>query len=95
MSDSPDSSHSPSQDQTGPSTLDQVAPGESAVITSFLSDDPAFLRFRELGLLSGTLVQVIRHAPLGDPIEVSVRGTLLSIRAHEAREISVEPAALA
>ena len=47
-------------------------------------------RLLELGLLPGTPIEVVRRAPLGDPIELSVRGYRLSIRADEARAIAVE-----
>jgi ferrous iron transport protein A len=47
------------------------------------------LRLLELGLLPGTAVQVVRVAPMGDPIEVRVRGYALSIRRAEARSVRV------
>lgn len=47
-------------------------------------------RLMELGVLPGTKVTVVRVAPLGDPIELSVRGCMLSIRKEEARCIEVE-----
>lgn len=48
-------------------------------------------RLLELGLLPGTLIRKEKVAPLGDPIELSVRGTRLSIRRAEARGIEVTP----
>lgn len=71
-------------------TLGDLQPGEKAVIKRFLSEDSAFLRFRELGLLPGTPVVLVRRAPLGDPIEFNVRGSLLSVRQHEAVQIEIE-----
>ena len=71
-------------------TLSQLKAGEEAVISGFLSDDPALRRFREMGLLSGTAISVVRRAPLGDPIEISVRGSLLTIRNEQAALIAVE-----
>jgi ferrous iron transport protein A len=71
-------------------SLASLKPGSSAVIKGFFSDDNAFMRFRELGLLPGTTIKVIRRAPLGDPIEISVRGSLLSVRDHEARFIEIQ-----
>jgi Fe2+ transport system protein FeoA len=47
-------------------------------------------RLLELGLLPGTQIEVVRRAPLGDPIELRLRGYRLSIRADEARAIHVE-----
>jgi Fe2+ transport system protein FeoA len=53
--------------------------------------EPAFRRrIMELGVLRGTRVELVRVAPLGDPLELRVRGCALSIRRDEARAISVE-----
>jgi Fe2+ transport system protein FeoA len=49
------------------------------------------LRLMELGIVPGTRVRKVRVAPLGDPIELAVRGGRLSIRAHEAEAIELEP----
>jgi Fe2+ transport system protein FeoA len=46
-------------------------------------------RLMELGLVPGTVVEVIRVAPLGDPVELRVRGCELSIRKSEARSVTV------
>jgi Fe2+ transport system protein FeoA len=46
-------------------------------------------RLREMGLIEGTRVQVVRRAPLGDPIEIGVRGSMLSVRRVEAERIEV------
>ena len=47
-------------------------------------------RLMELGLIPGIKVEVLRIAPFGDPMELSVRGCNLSIRAAEAREVEVQ-----
>jgi ferrous iron transport protein A len=49
-------------------------------------------RVMEMGLLSGTRVELVRFAPLGDPVEIKVRGYNLSLRKHEAEQIWVRPA---
>ena len=46
-------------------------------------------RLMEMGLLVGTPVELIRFAPLGDPIEIKVRGYHLTLRKHEAEQIWV------
>ncbi len=71
-----------------------VIAGSSAVIASYPQAGPAFTRLREMGLLPGTRVTLVRIAPLGDPIEIQVRGYRLSLRKAEAAqvEITVEPA---
>jgi ferrous iron transport protein A len=49
-------------------------------------------RLLEMGLLVGTPVQLVRFAPLGDPLEIKVRGYHLTLRRHEAEQIWVQPA---
>ena len=46
-------------------------------------------RLMEFGLVPGTAVEVIRVAPLGDPVQLMVRGCRLSIRRAEAAEVTV------
>ena len=48
-------------------------------------------RLLEMGLLVGTSIELIRFAPLGDPVEIKVRGYHLSLRKHEAEQIWVQP----
>jgi Fe2+ transport system protein FeoA len=70
-------------------TLGDVANGVP-VRVSHVGGERAFRRrMMELGLLPGTRVTVVRVAPLGDPLELSVRGCRLSIRRDEARCVSV------
>lgn len=49
-----------------------------------------FLRLREMGVLPGTNVKLLRVAPLGDPLEIQIRGYNLSLRRAEAAAIEVE-----
>ena len=64
------------------------------MIASIPSGDTSMTRLRELGLLPGTTIKIIRRAPLGDPIEISVRGSLISLRANEAKLIEMRPVEL-
>ena len=47
-------------------------------------------RLLEMGLLIGTSIEVVRYAPLGDPVELKVRGYNLSLRKHEAEQIWIQ-----
>ena len=47
-------------------------------------------RFMDMGITQGTVVQVVKIAPLGDPIELLIRGYNLSIRKEDAKQIDVE-----
>jgi ferrous iron transport protein A len=53
-------------------------------------DPEALRRLMEMGLMRGTAVEVVRRAPLGDPLEVKVRGFMLTLRRSEAEHIEVE-----
>lgn len=70
--------------------LDEVLPGCACVVVSIDGDPQVARRLMELGLVPGTRVEVIRRAPLGDPVELRVRRTHLSIRRTEAERVHVE-----
>ena len=71
--------------------LDQLPAGRSGLILTVGGDPSIARRLMELGLVPGTHVQLLRLAPLGDPIELSVRGVHLSVRRSEAAQIYVSP----
>lgn len=70
--------------------LSELPPGTSAIVREFPKDGAAFLRLREMGLLAGTPITLVRAAPLGDPLEIKVRGYHLTLRKSEAEHIVVE-----
>ncbi|MEK9863024.1 MAG: FeoA family protein [Limisphaerales bacterium] len=72
--------------------LSDLEQGVAALIDRIPSGDAAMTRLRELGILPGTAITVVRRAPLGDPIEIAVRGSLISLREREAIQIQVRPA---
>ena len=72
-------------------TLDRLAPGESGTVSRVEGDPAIARRLMELGLVPGTPVAMVRSAPLGDPLELTVRGVHLSLRRSEARSIHVTP----
>jgi Fe2+ transport system protein FeoA len=71
-------------------TLDQVEIGRTIRVTAVGGDETLRRRLLEMGLVPGTVVRVLRRAPLGDPIEVSAHGYLLSLRVGEARHVTAE-----
>lgn len=71
-------------------TLDSLQPGDRARVISLDGDDADTERLMEMGVVEGTEIQVVRFAPLGDPIEVVARGTHFSLRRVEAQSVSVE-----
>ncbi|MBZ0137040.1 MAG: ferrous iron transport protein A [Planctomycetes bacterium] len=71
-------------------TLDKLPIGATATVTNVQGDPQLQQRILEMGVLPGVQVQVVRYAPLGDPIEIKVMGYSLSLRKAEAKHISVE-----
>ena len=71
-------------------TLDQLCPGKTGTVTSLAGRGSYRKRLMEMGLSPGTDFEVLRIAPLGDPVEVKVRGYLLSLRKSEAALIKVK-----
>ncbi|MEO7413664.1 MAG: FeoA family protein [Opitutaceae bacterium] len=73
--------------------LSQLSVGASATVREFPNAGVATLRLREMGVLPGTAVTLVRTAPLGDPLEIKVRGYHLTLRKSEAEHVLVEPTA--
>ncbi len=71
-------------------TLNSLQPGERGTIAR-LTTTAVNVRRRllEMGLIKGTPVEMIRFAPMGDPIEVRIKGYRLSIRREEAESVLV------
>ena len=70
--------------------LSLVKKGQKAVIERF-TDFEVSLKLLEMGCIPGETVEVIRIAPLGDPIAVAVSGYMLSLRKDEAAAVVVQP----
>ena len=69
--------------------LTSVAIGTTATVTEIKLPPASRPRLMEMGLLVGTSVELVRYAPLGDPVEIKVRGYNLTLRKHEAEQIFV------
>ncbi|MCC6798117.1 MAG: ferrous iron transport protein A [Candidatus Hydrogenedentes bacterium] len=70
-------------------TLDQLKPGDSAVVGLLKGDGAVHQRLLEMGVIEGAGVEVVRMAPLGDPMEIIVQGYHLSLRKAEAALVSL------
>mgnify|MGYP000316171670 CR=1 FL=1 len=70
-------------------TLDELQVGKDAVIQSVGGEGALRRHFLDMGLIPGTAVKVIKIAPLGDPIEITLRGYELTIRREHAKEIDI------
>src|SRR5690606_20916915 len=64
--------------------LSSLAPGAAGKVTEIKVAPANRPRLMEMGLLVGTPVELVRFAPLGDPVEIKVRGYHLTLRKHEA-----------
>lgn len=72
-------------------TLDELQPGQKATIRRVGGRGAAKRRIVDMGVVRGTPVEVVKVAPLGDPIEVKLKGYSLTLRKEEAATIAVEP----
>jgi ferrous iron transport protein A len=67
----------------------QLSPGARAIVAELKVPPENRGRLMEMGLLVGTPIELVRFAPLGDPLELKVRGYHLTLRRHEAEQIWV------
>lgn len=71
-------------------TINDLAVGEEGRIKEVLGEGVLRLRFLDMGLIPRTKVKVQKIAPLGDPIQISIRGYELTIRREDAKKITIE-----
>lgn len=70
-------------------TLAQLSVGETASVLEVNGDGPVSKRLMEMGLVPGVSVRLVKRAPFGCPLQISLRGYHLALRRSEADEISV------
>lgn len=71
---------------------DLKAVGDSATILEIQGEDGIAVRLMEMGLTDGEEITVVTFAPLGDPVEFSIRGYRISLRKSEARRVLIHRA---
>ena len=71
-------------------TLDKLPIGKTAKIISVGGEGALRLRLLDMGLIPKTSVKIIKVAPMGDPIELFIRGYSLTIRLDDAKKIEIE-----
>jgi ferrous iron transport protein A len=74
--------------------LSELAVGRQGQVISVAGDADLRRRLLEMGFCNGATVEVVRRAPLGDPIEYRLRGYCLSLRREQAKHVRVSLAAL-
>jgi ferrous iron transport protein A len=71
-------------------TLDEITPGVECVMVDLTAGGALCQRLMDLGFCPGAAIQVVRNAPLVDPVVLHIDGYHLSIRHEEARHVEVE-----
>ena len=71
-------------------TLGELKPGETAKVVAIGTTGAMRQRILDMGVTPNVQVQLIKVAPLGDPVEITVRGYQLSLRKSEAAFIEIE-----
>ena len=71
-------------------TLREVTPGSKVKVTKLTGEGPVKRRIMDMGITKGVDIFVRKVAPLGDPVEVTVRGYELSLRKADAEMIEVQ-----
>ncbi len=73
-----------------PAKLKDASIGARLRVLQFHEDSPYVAQLQRLGIVAGTELRVVRRAPLGDPIEIRLRGFSLALRPHEADALTVQ-----
>ena len=76
-------------------TLDQLAIGRSAAVTAVGGEGALRRRLLDMGITPKTTILMRKKAPMGDPVEICLRGYELTLRLEDARKIAVEGVAQA
>lgn len=71
-------------------TLDMLPAGQTATISAVGGEGALRCRLLDMGLIPGTVVTVVKVAPMGDPMELRLRGYELTLRLADARRIELE-----
>lgn len=71
-------------------TLDRLPIGQNAKITAVGGEGELRCRLLDMGLIPQTLIEVIKVAPMGDPLELRLRGYVLTLRKEDAKNIEVK-----
>lgn len=71
-------------------TVDDLQPGETAIIKKHTVSGTLGKHLREMGLINGIPVKLERRAPLGYPVEIKIQGFSLALRKEEAQAIEIQ-----
>ena len=71
--------------------LKELETGKSAIIEAVGGEGASRMHLLSMGLIPGAEVKVVKRAPMGDPVELQVRGFALSLHAEDAAKITIHP----
>ena len=71
-------------------TLNELQVGESAVIKTVGGEEALRQHLLDMGMIPGAEVEIVKFAPMGDPVELKVHGDELTLRLSDAQEIEIE-----
>ena len=71
-------------------TLNEVPVGQTVKVTKLTGEGPVKRRIMDMGITKGSEVYIRKVAPLGDPVEITIRGYELSLRKHDAACVEVK-----
>lgn len=71
-------------------TLLDLKPGDRAEVVRIHGRGPLKRRFQDMGLIKGSAFEVVKVAPLGDPVEIVIKGYNLTIRKEDGKDIEVK-----
>lgn len=70
-------------------TLDAAKPGDTVIVSKLVGDGSTKRRIMDMGVTRGTEVYIRKVAPLGDPVEITIRGYELTLRKNEAQHVEI------
>jgi len=71
-------------------TLNEIRKGKKAIVTKINGEGALKRRIMDMGITNGVQIKVLKFAPLGDPMEILLRGYLLTLRKADAALVEVE-----
>lgn len=73
----------------GQKSLNELKPGQSGIIQKVAGQGVLKKKFLDMGIIPGSPFEIIKVAPLGDPVDIKIKGYHLSLRREEAKDIFV------
>ena len=71
-------------------TLKELEPGQKAKVIRIIGNGSIKRRIMDMGVVAGAEIEMERYAPMGDPVEIKLKGYHLSLRKNEAESIIIE-----